>query len=298
MSNSSLNIDPRIIPLVRSLKEQNNKLSDPLSKKGNNDISSEKTSENSTKTKKNIDTKNKNKNENEKNKNEEKEKPKKHNSVKRFNNKANTMTKKSINTKISIDGSLESKKKSGTSGEQRGPSQSDNKIKIFSKQKEPKESKEQHPIISPANTFQITRGQLKTKKYNNMKTRSKYVQNLLNDMSIKKYKNSCIDILKNDNVVKKLYEQCGFEKTNYSYESFIQNNFFNNPLFMYKLEMLFLDESNFVKKNFKENFFKNEIIKYLNQCNNEDIYLKQIASLKNVFKEGFEDILNFDLFHE
>jgi hypothetical protein len=298
MSNSSLNIDPRIIPLVRSLKEQNNKLSDPLSKKGNNDISSEKTSENSMKTKKNIDNKNKNKNENEKNKNEEKEKPKKHNSVKRFNNKANTMTKKSINTKISIDGSLESKKKSGTSGEQRGPSQSDNKIKIFSKQKEPKESKEQHPIISPANTFQITRGQLKTKKYNNMKTRSKYVQNLLNDMSIKKYKNSCIDILKNDNVVKKLYEQCGFEKTNYSYESFIQNNFFNNPLFMYKLEMLFLDESNFVKKNFKENFFKNEIIKYLNQCNNEDIYLKQITSLKNVFKEGFEDILNFDLFHE
>ena len=298
MSNSSLNIDPRIIPLVRSLKEQNNKLSDPLSKKGNNDISSEKTSENSMKTKKNIDTKNKNKNENEKNKNEEKEKPKKHNSVKRFNNKANTMTKKSINTKISIDGSLESKKKSGTSGEQWGPSQSDNKIKIFSKQKEPKESKEQHPIISPANTFQITRGQLKTKKYNNMKTRSKYVQNLLNDMSIKKYKNSCIDILKNDNVVKKLYEQCGFEKTNYSYESFIQNNFFNNPLFMYKLEMLFLDESNFVKKNFKENFFKNEIIKYLKEYSNENIYQNQMTNLKDVFKEGFDNILNFDLFHD
>ena len=152
--------------------------------------------------------------------------------------------------------------------------------------------------MSPANTFQLTSGHLKIKKSNNMKTKSKYVQNLLNDMSIKKYKNSCIDILKNDNLVKKLYEQCGFEKTNYSYESFIQNNFFNNPLFMYKLEMLFLDESNFVKKNFKENFFKNEIIKYLNQYNNEEIYLKQITNLKNVFKEGFENILNFDLFHE
>jgi hypothetical protein len=44
--------------------------------------------------------------------------------------------------------------------------------------------------------------------------------------------------LKNDNTVKKLYEQAGFEKTNYSYEYFIQNNFFSRPLFLYKLEML------------------------------------------------------------
>ena len=39
MSNSSLSIDPRIIPLVRSLKEQN----DTLSKKNVQDLSSEKT---------------------------------------------------------------------------------------------------------------------------------------------------------------------------------------------------------------------------------------------------------------
>ena len=290
MSNSSLNIDPRIIPLVRSLKDQNNnKSSDPLTKKARHDISSEKTSENSTKMKKNLDIKNKN--ENEKNKNDEKERPKKHNSIGRFNNKLNTMTKKSVNTKISIDGSLEPKK-SGTSGEQRGPPHPNNKIKIVSK------PKEQYANVTPSNTFQLTSGQLNTKKFNNMKTRSKFIQNLLNDMSIKKYKNSCIDILKNDNVVKKLYEKCGYEKTNYSYESFIQNNFFNQPLFMYKLEMLFLDESNFVKKNFKENFFKNEIIKFLNQNSDEEIYLKKITNLKNVFKEGFENILNFDLFHE
>ena len=49
MSNSSLSIDPRIIPLVRSLKEQNEKSGDILSKKNPQDISSEKTSENSTK---------------------------------------------------------------------------------------------------------------------------------------------------------------------------------------------------------------------------------------------------------
>ena len=289
MSNSSLSIDPRIIPLVRSLKEQNTKTNDNLLKKVAQDISSEKTSENSAKLNKIIE--NKNIVENEKNKNDDKEKPKRQKSINRFNSKANTMIKKNTNTKISIDGSAENKGKSGTSDHYKG-SVSSNKITIYSK------NKEQYQTLNSVNTFQLTSSQLKQKKFNNIKTRSKYVQNLLNDMSLKKYKNSCIDILKNDNVVKKIYEQCGFEKTNYSYEYFIQNNFFNKPLFMYKLEMLFLDESNFTKKNFKENFFKNEIIKYLNQYNNENIYQKQMANLKDVFKEGFDNILNFDLFHE
>ena len=287
MSNASLNIDPRIIPLVRTLKEQNVKSPDLPTKVINQDLSSEKTSENSVKAKvlesKKII-------ENEKNKVEDK----KHKTITKYNNinnRTNTMIKKYSNTKISIDGSAENKIKSGTSdNNHRGLSQS-HKIKIISKPKE-KEN------IHPTNTFQSSTGQLKQKKFNNIKTRSKYVQNLLNDMSIKKYKASCIDILKNDNLVKKLYEQCGFEKTNYNYEYFIQNNFFNKPLFMFKLEMLFLDESNFIKKNFKENFFKKEIVKYLNEYNSQDEYQKQVDKLKDVFKEGFESILNFDLFHD
>ena len=287
MSNASLNIDPRIIPLVRTLKEQNVKSPDLPTKVINQDLSSEKTSENSVKAKvlesKKII-------ENEKNKVEDK----KHKTITKYNNinnRTNTMIKKYSNTKISIDGSAENKIKSGTSdNNHRGLSQS-HKIKIISKPKE-KEN------IHPTNTFQSSTGQLKLKKFNNIKTRSKYVQNLLNDMSIKKYKASCIDILKNDNLVKKLYEQCGFEKTNYNYEYFIQNNFFNKPLFMFKLEMLFLDESNFIKKNFKENFFKKEIVKYLNEYNSEDSYQKQVDKLKDVFKEGFDSILNFDLFHD
>jgi hypothetical protein len=287
MSNASLNIDPRIIPLVRTLKEQNVKSPDLPTKVINQDLSSEKTSENSVKAKvlesKKII-------ENEKNKVEDK----KHKTITKYNNinnRTNTMIKKYSNTKISIDGSAENKIKSGTSdNNHRGLSQS-HKIKIISKPKE-KET------IQPTNTFQFSTGQLKQKKFNNIKTRSKYVQNLLNDMSIKKYKASCIDILKNDNLVKKLYEQCGFEKTNYNYEYFIQNNFFNKPLFMFKLEMLFLDESNFIKKNFKENFFKKEIVKYLNEYNSQDEYQKQVDKLKDVFKEGFESILNFDLFHD
>ena len=287
MSSSSLSLDPRIIPLVRSLKEQNIKSKDILSKKNPQEISSEKTSQNSIKPNKFLEKKPTI--ENEKNKNEEKEKPKRQKSLNRLKNKASTMIKKNINTKISIDGSAENKTKSGTSDNHRG-SFSSNKIEIISKEKE--------QILNPVNTFHITSGQLKQKKFNNIKTRSKYVQNLLNEMSIKKYKNSCIDLLKNDKLIKKLYEQCGFEKTNYSYENFIQNNFFNKALFMYKLEMLFLDESNFIKKNFKENFFKSEIIKYLNNYNSNIIYQKQMNDLQDVFKEGFESILNFDLFHD
>ena len=67
---------------------------------------------------------------------------------------------------------------------------------------------------------------------------------------------------------------------------------------MYKLEMLFLDESNFSKKNFKENFFKNEILNYLVKYHSENSYQVQINSVNNVVSEAFEQIKKFDLFHD
>ena len=292
MKNSSLSVDPRIIPIVRSLKEHTTlNPSDNIS--ANKIVQEITSSENSAKMKFKEKLKENNKIENEKNKTDDIKKSKKKNSIPRLSNKANTMIRKKSSTKISIDGSVDNKTKSSTADSHQAPSiNTSNKIKIYSKQKEQK--------INPTSTFHLTSGpgKLKSFNYNNIKTRSKYVQNLLSDMSLKKYKQSCIDLLKNDNMVKKLYEQAGFEKTNYSYEYFIQNNFFNRPLFMYKLEMLFLDESNFVKKNFKENFFKNEIVKYLNEFTSEEIYKRQMTNLKDVFKESFNTISNFDLFHD
>ena len=292
MKNSSLSVDPRIIPIVRSLKEHTTlNPSDNIS--ANKIVQEITSSENSAKMKFKEKLKENNKIENEKNKTDDIKKSKKKNSIPRLPNKANTMIRKKSSTKISIDGSADNKIKSSTADSHQAPSiNTTNKIKIYSKQKEQK--------INPTNTFNLTSGpgKLKTFNYNNIKTKSKYVQNLLSDMSLKKYKQSCIDLLKNDNTVKKLYEQAGFEKTNYSYEYFIQNNFFNRPLFMYKLEMLFLDESNFVKKNFKENFFKNEIIKYLNEFTSEEIYKRQMTNLKDVFKDGVNTISNFNLFHD
>ena len=292
MKNSSLSVDPRIIPIVRSLKEHTTlNPSDNIS--ANKIVQEITSSENSAKMKFKEKLKENNKIENEKNKTDDIKKSKKKNSIPRLSNKANTMIRKKSSTKISIDGSVDNKTKSSTADSHQAPSiNTTNKIKIYSKQKEQK--------INPTSTFHLTSGpgKLKSFNYNNIKTRSKYVQNLLSDMSLKKYKQSCIDLLKNDNTVKKLYEQAGFEKTNYSYEYFIQNNFFNRPLFMYKLEMLFLDESNFVKKNFKENFFKNEIVKYLNEFTSEENYKRQMTNLKDVFKESFNTISNFDLFHD
>ena len=285
MSNST--IDPRIIPLVRSLKDQSLK----PTKNNIQDISSEKTSENSAKFKENQ------KIEEEKDSNNKKEdKPRKSKGNIRLREKSNTMVKKKLSTKISIDGSVDNKLiKTGTAENHRHQANSSNKIKIISKNKEQKFNFT-NAFQSPSNL--INKKDKDNYNYNKIKTRTKYVQNLLSDMSIKKYKQSCIDLIKNDNTIKKLYEQAGFEKTNFSYEIFIQNNFFDKPLFMYKLEMLFLDENNFNKKNFKENFFKNEMIKYLEHLNSQEIYKTQMNSLKNVFQDGFKNITDFDLFHD
>ena len=236
MSNSTLSVDPRLIPIVRSLKEHStlNPSQNIDANKIMQDITS---SGNSSKMKL------KEKIENEKNKTDEIRKSKKikSNSIKRLSNKTNTIVRKKSSTKISIDGSVDKKMKSSTAdthhmnnGGNNNNINNSNKIKIVSKQKDQK--------INPVSTFHLSSDKPKSKQnnYNNIKTKSKYIQNLMSDISIKKYKQNCIDILKNDNLVKKLYEQAGFEKTNYSYEYFIQTNFFNKPLFMYKLEMIFL----------------------------------------------------------
>ena len=284
MSNNSLSLDPRIIPLVRSLKEKEMEPSDNLSSnKIIKDISSEKTSENSAKLKENY------KNLNGKNKKEEIKRTSKTKNSIRLPGKSNTIIRKKSGTKISIDGSADNKIKLEKTENPRPAAHSINKISIISRPKDKR--------FTLTNTFQMP--QLHNDyNYNKIKTRTKYVQNLLSDMSIKKYKQSCIDLIKNDNLVKKLYEQAGFEKTNYNYETFLQKNFFNQPLFMYKLEILFYDESNFNKKYFKENFFKNEIVRYLNHYTSEEIYKNQMNNLKDVFKDGFQAISNYDLFHD
>ena len=77
------------------------------------------------------------------------------------------MIRKKSNTKISIDGSVDNKLKSGTSENPRQQAHSTNKIKIISK------SKDQN-IIPMMNTFQLPSEQIKQNKnqynYNKIKT--------------------------------------------------------------------------------------------------------------------------------
>ena len=114
--SDSLTIDPRIIPLVRSLKEQPIKSSKNLNKIVE-DISSDKTSENSPNLE-NDDTTTNNKEEEDINNKKHKNPPKKAISlnkkrISKSNVKHSTTIKKS--TKISIDAEAESKSKAGSS---------------------------------------------------------------------------------------------------------------------------------------------------------------------------------------
>jgi hypothetical protein len=125
------------------------------------------------------------------------------------------------------------------------------------------------------------------------KRNSKYLQSLLSDLKIKTYKQNCISIIKEDSEIKNLFEKCGFENTNFSYENFVEKNFFTNKVFMYKLEMLLLND-NFGKKNFKENFFKKEILNFLNNLNSDLIFKENLENLEKKFQENFDFINNFD----
>ena len=126
------------------------------------------------------------------------------------------------------------------------------------------------------------------------KTKSKYVQNLMNEANLKKYKQSCISIVKNDSEVIKLYEECKYEKTNYSFEFFVEKALFENKVFLYKLEMLLSNTEMIFRKNYKEKFFKEEIVKYLNNIIRETNYKNKIENLEKSFNNHFLFINSFD----
>ena len=128
------------------------------------------------------------------------------------------------------------------------------------------------------------------------KGKSKYIQSLLSDTSMKKYKQTCISFLKEDETIKKLYEENGFEKTNFSYDHFLEKYFFNNKLFLFKLEIIIMSEDFTIKKNTKEKFFKKEIINFLKKMKDDKSYIDKKNNLKQCFDTQFSFIKNFDLF--
>ena len=64
---------------------------------------------------------------------------------------------------------------------------------------------------------------------------------------------------------------------------------------MFKLEITLMSEDNFTKKNFKEKFFKKEIIEFLQRLKNDKEYINKKTNLKSQFTKHFDFIKNFNL---
>ena len=266
MTSNIIKADARIVQTVRKLKEQPNLKQD---KKLSNisDKSSDNTSGNSKDEKKEI--------------------------------KRNTIIKNSLrrpSTKISIDGSENLHNNINNDNNNNNNNNKDNKI-LLNNLKGRLSQSINVPVninFTPINKNSILFASMNCTN-GIKKGKSKYIQSLLNEMSIKKYKQSCISMLKEDNFIKQLYEENGFEKTNFSYDNFIEKNFFNSSLFMFKLEITLMSEDNFTKKNFKEKFFKKEIINYLQRLKNDKDYINKKNNLKSEFTNHFNFIKNFNL---
>ena len=266
MTSNIIKADARIVQTVRTLKEHPNLKQD---KKLSNisDKSSDNTSGNSKDEKKEI--------------------------------KRNTIIKNSLrrpSTKISIDGSENLHNNINNDNNNNNNNNKDNKILLNNLKGRLSQSinipvnNNFSPISKNSNLFSSMNSKNGIKK-----GKSKYIQSLLSDMSMKKYKQSCISMLKEDNLIKQLYEENGFEKTNFSYDNFIEKNFFSSSLFMFKLEITLMSEDNLTKKNCKEKFFKKEIIEFLQRLKNDKEYINKKTNLKSQFTKHFDFIKNFNL---
>ena len=267
MTSNIIKADARIVQTVRKLKEQPNLKQD---KKLSNisDKSSDNTSGNSKDEKKEI--------------------------------KRNTIIKNSLrrpSTKISIDGSENLHNNINNDNNNNNNNNKDNKI-LLNNLKGRLSQSINVPVninFTPINKNSILFASMNCTN-GIKKGKSKYIQSLLSDTSMKKYKQTCISFLKEDELIKKLYEENGFEKTNFSYDNFLEKNFFNSKLFLFKLEIIIMSEDFTVKKNTKEKFFKKEIINFLKKMKEDKEYLNKKNDLKQSFDKHFSFIKNFDFY--
>ena len=273
-------IDPRLIQTVRNLKQQTSIKSE---KNGifTVDNSSDKTSGDSSNEEKNINNKN-----NIKNKTVRASQNINSNIINnnRIAIEASDNVRKSMNFGISSKIEIVSKNKTNENNKNNNKNINKNNNNI---------KNNDNDILTKASLILDRKNIEKLMKTTFKKRNSKYLQSLLSDLKIKTYKQNCISIIKEDSEIKNLFEKCGFENTNFSYENFVEKNFFNNKVFMYKLEMLLLND-NFGKKNFKENFFKKEILNYLNNLDSEFKFKENLENLEKKFQENFDFINNFD----
>ena len=166
----------------------------------------------------------------------------------------------------------------------------------------------QKPRTSSTNKTQHKSFDYETlKKYKKRKL-SDYQRNLLSAKSLEKYKEEFVNLINKEVEIRNLLEKIGITKDN-DYLTYITNNFFNKPHFLFTLEILILEaveEANTLKvfrtnknplplKVIKENYYRDEIIKNLKLKIYEEEYNKKYDNFMKNLDNFMDDLKNKDV---
>lgn len=120
----------------------------------------------------------------------------------------------------------------------------------------------------------------------NNNEKNDYQKKLTNQIAIDKYKVQCLQILKDDDEVRSLADKL---KLNNELGKFIDEYFFNDLSFQFKLE-LFLIQKNGNTKNKKAKFFRDEIMKVLEFKMLDLQFEEKMGNLLNRLDQQFKSI--------
>lgn len=124
----------------------------------------------------------------------------------------------------------------------------------------------------------------------NTNEKNDYQKKLTNQLAIDKYKVQCLQLLKDDEEIRTLVERVKVG----DYGKFIDDCFFNDLCFQYKLE-LFLIQKNGNTKNKKHTFFRDEIKKVLEYKNLDILFEEKMGNVINSLDKQFKSIERFTI---
>ena len=137
------------------------------------------------------------------------------------------------------------------------------------------------------------------------KAKSDFRKKLMNENNIVKYKAICLTLLKEDEELSKLFEitiknQINPSQTlqgflNNNFESFLEQNFFSDSFFLYKLESVLISDNN--SKNKKEKFLQDELKLFLNTKYLDIQISSKFDSLNSAIDDHIKRIQEFEFFN-
>ena len=126
----------------------------------------------------------------------------------------------------------------------------------------------------------------------------------MNDINLWKYKAICLNLLKEDEDISKLFEltlknQINPSQTRQSFlvsnfDSFLEQNFFSDSFFLYKLESVLMIDNAKIKK---EKFFKDELKQLLNTKYLDIEFESRIVNLNSAIDCHVKRIEEFKFFN-